>query len=133
MCLYGYLLNPEYIKEWFLRGYRITQENAKWYFELIPPNNNKQPIGRSSLCATREECVDKLNTLRKLIIENRISNENYPYISISEQSGRFVFYYICDEVKIYESRVYWKKSGCIKSISAICKHVDEYTLHENTN
>lgn len=114
-----------------MRGYRIKQENAKWYFELIPSNNNKQPIGRSSLCATREECIEKLKFFRRFIIDNSISDENSPFISISKQSDRYTFCYICDGKKLYESNAYWQKSSCKKSIGAIYKYLDEYTLHEN--
>ena len=114
-----------------MRGYRIKQENENWCFELIPSNNNNQPIGRSSLCSTKEECMERLKFFRRLIIENRISDENSPFISISKQLDRFTFCYICNGDKIYESNAYWQKESCKKGISAIYKYLDEYTLRPN--
>ncbi len=116
-----------------MRGYKIRRADGQWYFELIPCNNNHQPIGKSSLFDSRKGCVDGLRCLRELIVEKRVNCIGSPYITLTHNANNYSFSYLYDSTVIYRSREYVRKQNCVKSIEMIFKYIDEYTSYELTD
>ena len=113
-----------------MRGYKIKQEGNLWYFELIPCNNNGQPIGQSMVFDSREKCVAGIKEMRMTIIENRICSIDSSYIVLNRNERKWSFSYLCNGIELYSSRWYDQKQNCKKSVEAIFENIDEYTSRE---
>lgn len=113
-----------------MRGYRITENNQKWQFHLIPNNNNDQPIGHSPDYDTKDECIVALSKFKIWVKLNQIDSIKPGYVEIIKDELKIYFQYIDNNVIIYQSRKYNKSSGtphCKNIIKSIYDKLDEYT------
>ena len=55
-----------------MRGYKIKKDGDTFYFELLPSNNNNQPIGRSKEYRSKKDCIEAIGEFRKMIEKNNI-------------------------------------------------------------
>ena len=113
-----------------MRSYKIKRTGNKWIFELIPCNNNSQPIGQSSMFDSREECKKGLLEFRMLVIDTRIDDLNHENVVLSRDGRKYQFAVVNHGQTLYQSRWLEQKANCKKSIAMIYKCIDEYTLHE---
>lgn len=110
-------------------GYRIKTTNQKWYFEFIPTNNKKQPIGESKYYSSEKECKEAVKHFRDLIINKHIFSNDSSFIKIYKTDKGWQLEYIINNETIFRSRNYTTKTNCKKCISSIYKKVDGYTLN----
>ena len=116
-----------------MRGYKIIQDNGKWFFLLIPNNSNSQEIGCSKSFQSYVECEEGVQKFRKLIIENRVNSYDSPFVSIIECGREAFLEYSVNGEMIFQSRKYSSSSPrtcCKKCVVSIHKHIDEYTLKQ---
>ena len=116
-----------------MRGYKIQQQGNKWQYLLIPNNNNNQPVARSIMYDSEEECEEGMKAFHKLVIENHIDSIESPYIILNKQNGHFSNCYVMDGSTVLSTRFYEHKQNCRKSANSIFKYIDEYTLHRLYN
>ena len=93
-----------------MRGYKVFLKNGKWFFHLIPNNNNRQEVGKSALFDSREECMQAVETFRKLVIENCVNTLNHPNIKVVKGDCTAHFQYWIDGEIIFQSRTYCTSS-----------------------
>lgn len=118
-----------------MRGYQTIQENGKWFFELIPNNNNNQPVGRSKEYRTERECRKAVKDFGEFVLQNEIGSESSPFVVIEKELynniPHYRFQYILnDEVIFYRTIAYQSKENCQKAIASIYEHIESYVLNE---
>lgn len=113
-----------------MRSYKVKRIGAKWAFQLIPPNNNSQPIGQSAMYNTREACIEGLLEFRMLVIEKEISSIEHDNVVLSRDGEMYQFAIVNQGRNLYHSRWLQQKANCKKSIAMIYKYIDQYTLRE---
>ena len=116
----------------FLIGHKIIEANKIWYFEFIPTNNKKQPIGESKNYTSKTECEEAVGFLRDFIIKEHIDSAVSPFIKISETEKGWCLEYITKNETIFKSRVYTgasAKLNCKKCIESIYKRIDDYAFN----
>lgn len=116
-----------------MRGYKIRQQGNQWQFLLIPNNNNNQPVARSIMYGSEKECEEGVKAFRRLVIENKVDSLDSPYVTLEKQGNRLFLCYSMDGKAILQAGTYENKQNCRKSVKAICKYIDEYTLHRLYN
>lgn len=112
-----------------MRGYKIRQQGNQWQFLLIPNNNNNQPVARSIMYESEKECEEGVKAFRRLVIENNVYSLASPYVTLEEQGNRLFLCYSIAGKTILKAGTYENKQNCRKSVKAIRKYIDEYTLH----
>lgn len=116
-----------------MQGYKVVQKNNIWKFLLIPSNNKNQPVGWSKEFASRCECVNGVESFRKLVISNNICTLDSSFLRlVYGEKGAYVEYCI-DGKMLFRSREYFSpshKNSCKKIVSSISKNLDAYTLKE---
>ena len=112
-----------------MRGYKIIQEDGKYYFQLIPSNNNRQCVGWSKLFNSQLECVQGMKELRDLIVEHQIKSVNSPYVTFVKDEKYAHFEYCIDGEMLFRSREYHStaKSTCNARVQAIFNQIESYT------
>lgn len=118
-----------------MRGYKVIQENGKWFFELIPNNNNNQPVGRSKGYESQRECRKAVKDFGYFIIQKEIRTADSPYVLIEKEIYHnipyCVFKYVWnDEVVFYRTIAYQHKASCEKAVASIYKHIENYVSNE---
>lgn len=106
-----------------MSGYKICRNNDKWYFELMPNNNNRQPIGNSIEYNSYKECEKAINEFKLIVKINAINSIDSNNVRINEQGHIEVLNDNGDVV--YISRNTYKvtrKSEVNKGIGAIYRH-----------
>lgn len=101
----------------------ISQRKNKYYrFELIPPNNNEQPIGVSSLYNTYEECEKARRYFSGFVKTHKLNSEKTNYVEIySDDLGRYYFGFIdsAGNIIFYREKGYWDKTECKRGIDRV--------------
>lgn len=116
-----------------MRGYRVFQQDGKWFFHLIPSNSNKQEVGCSALFDSYDECVQAVAAFRSMVIEKQINTLDHPNVKTVKGDREAHFEYWIDGKLIFQSRDYKTSSpitSCKKSIKSIHEHIDGYTLKQ---
>ena len=112
-----------------MRGYKIQQQGYQWQYLLIPNNNNDQPVARSKMYESEKECEEGVKAFRRLVIENNVDSLASPYVTLEKQGNRLFLCYVIDGQTILKAGTYENRQNCCKSVRAIHKYIDEYTLH----
>ena len=112
-----------------MRGYKIIQEDGNYSFQLIPRNNNNQPVGWSKQFDSQLECVQGVQRLRDLVAENLIKSTDSPYVTFVKGEKYAHFEYFVDGEMLFRSRDYSSttKSVCDKRVQAIFNQIESYT------
>ena len=113
-------------------GYKIQNAESGFRFELIPSNNNNQPVGISCVYRDETECRNALNEFSSFVSLNGLNAVKEGILIIRElNNGRFIFEYLRDDqVIFYRNCSYGNKESCKKTISSIYKHIEEYTSNQ---
>lgn len=77
---------------------------------------------------SEKECEEGMKTFRKLVIENNVDSLASPYVTLEEQGNRLFLCYVMDGKIVLKAGTYENRQNCRKSVKAICKYIDEYTL-----
>ena len=112
-----------------MRGYKIIQEDGKYSFQLIPRNNNNQPVGWSKQFDSQQECVQGVNQLRDLIVDNQVKTLDSPHVTFIKNGKYAHFEYRIDGEMLFRSREYdsTAKSTCNERVRAIFNQIESYT------
>lgn len=115
-----------------MRGYRISKEKNGYRFELIPRNNNHQPMGISCIYKDIEECKSGLNRFASLIKEKKIKDELAGILEINRQEDKkFYFKYMEGSKTVFtRSLGYYSKTNCRKAVESIYRNIEEYTTNQ---
>lgn len=118
-----------------MRGFKITCSNNGWYFELIPSNNNQQPIGASFTYASEKECLQAIKNFRNIIKTNKIKNESSNFVEIykTEKTPQYYAEYKSNNIPIFKTRIYIgtsAKTNAQKCIVSIYNNIDDYTSNK---
>lgn len=116
-------------------GYRIVREEERCFFELIPGNNNNQPIGRSKYYNDVLECRKGVQRFRDFVLQNNIKSVVSPFVMIDRAltpygTNGFVYQYIYEDEILFCSRVLEQKNNCNKMIASNFKKIESYALNE---
>lgn len=118
-----------------MRGYQVIQENGKWFFELIPNNNNNQPVGRSKSFENARECRKSVKDFGSFVIQNEIQSADSPFVLIEKELYNNIPHYrfkyiLADEAIFCRTIAYQHKANCEEAIASIYKHIESYVSNE---
>ena len=115
-----------------MRGYKIKKDGDTFYFELLPSNNNNQPIGRSKEYRSKKDCIEAIGEFRKIIEKNNINSLSSKYAIYKKEIGKRHFLIHFDNEILYMSRFYTThfKDNCNRSLNDIYKHIEKYTTND---
>lgn len=118
-----------------MRGFQISKVDNGWRFELIPCNNNSNPIGVSCVYPSYSECRKAFVDFKSFIIDNCIADANSHFINIIKEDCNKFYYEYRDlsGQKIFGSiYCYATRSSCKSAIRRIYTHLNEYMLTEKS-
>ena len=109
-------------------GYKIKQDNGKYYFKLYPGNKPNQYIGESRRYNKKEDCEKALKEFRNFVKDNNLNSfiEGKMKLSKKLDKRNSIQYIIRDDI-VFETRPYGSKENRDTGISSIFNHIDEYT------
>ena len=109
-------------------GYKIKQDNGKYYFKLCPGNKPNQYIGESRRYNKKEDCEKALKEFRNFVKDNNLNSfiEGKMKLSKKLDKRNSIQYIIRDDI-VFETRPYGSKENRDTGISSIFNHIDEYT------
>lgn len=110
-----------------MRGYRIVKNDEGYQFQLIPSNNNNQPIGYSVIYKTHEECEQGLKRFRRFVTENAIESTDSSLAVVVKGEDNYHVEYQCDGNMLLRTSS-GGKSNCKNQVKKIYNFIDEYTL-----
>lgn len=113
-----------------MRGYRIYEEDGRWFFELIPGNKGMQRMTVSCPYDREESCINAVKNLKEWIVSNEINSVRSPFVQVLKCETGTKVQYIKDGRVVLESRSYFGNSAmqnCKKCIATIYQNIEEYT------
>ena len=114
-----------------MKGYRIKQQDKTFYFELIPSNNNNQPIGYSKSYPSYEDCVSAIKQFRNFIKVNNICSKNSPYVELIPTEHGVSYHIIHNNtILFYGNPSYQGIKSVNQGLTSLYQYIEDYTFNE---
>ena len=115
-------------------GYKIKENNGRYYFALFPGNSHTFPIGQSKEYDNLKECLTAMDDFRNFVSNNNLYEETRGKVRIdvnsTEPIHKYCFEYIInDEIVFFRHGGYGNRKNCIQAIQSIYHHIDDYTTN----
>ena len=84
-------------------GYKIKQDNGKYYFKLYPGNKPNQYIGESRRYNKKEDCEKALKEFRNFVKDNNLNSFNDYFMQLYKIDNKYSVQYIKNDNVIFSS------------------------------
>ena len=108
-------------------GYKIKQDNGKYYFKLYPGNKPNQYIGESRRYNKNEDCEKALKEFRNFVKDNNLNSFNDYFMQLYKIDNKYSVQYIKNDNVIFSTRPYGSKQNRNTGINSIYDNIIEYT------
>ena len=108
-------------------GYKIKQDNGKYYFKLYPANKPNQYIGESRRYNKKEDCEKALKEFRNFVKDNNLNSFNDYFMQLYKIDNKYSVQYIKNDNVIFSTRPYGSKQNRNTGINSIYDNIIEYT------
>lgn len=108
----------------------IFCKNGEWFFEIVPGNKGKQPMGISKGYSTKKECEEATKYFKSYILNNHIKEYKEPFVSIEKKtnSNYYLLQYFNESGEAIYSLTHQQKVNSKKAISSIYRYVINHEL-----